>query len=90
MEEKIFESIFVNLDLHGNCVICGIIYKPPNTNPEHHNVFLNTLELCLQKIGQKQCFLSRDMNLNLTDLNSKHVSNFTEMMIDIFYFLIIN
>ena len=51
MEEKNFEYIFVNLDLHGNCVVCGTIYKPPNTNPEHHNVFLNTLELCLQNIG---------------------------------------
>ena len=45
MVEKKFESIVVNLDLHGNCVKCRTIYKPPNTNPEHHNLFLNTLEL---------------------------------------------
>ena len=62
MEEKKIESTFVNLDLLGNCIICGTIYKPTNTDPEHHSVFLNTLELCQQNIGQKQCMLSGDMN----------------------------
>ena len=55
-EEKEIEFIFANLDFLGNCVICGTVYKPPNTNSEHHNVFLNTLELCLQNIGQKMYF----------------------------------
>ena len=35
-------------------------------------------------------FLGGDINLNLADLDSKHVSNFAEMMYDNFYFPIIN
>ena len=74
----------------GNCGLCGTIYKPLNTNAEHHSVILNTLELCLQNIGQKQCILSGDTKLNLADLGSIHVSNFTEIMFDNFFFLTIN
>ena len=48
MKEKIFESLFVNVDIYGKNVICGAIYRKSRNSA--HEAFANNMEKVL-----KQC-----------------------------------
>ena len=68
------------------------MYKPPNTNSDNHNVFLNNIKIRLQHSGKKKVF--GDMNLNLADPDRIQYTSYTRFKFykDVWqpYFLIIN
>ena len=91
MNEKPFESIFIKIDIQNIEVLCGNIYRSPSNNIHSNEVFINTLYNCLDIIGpNKKCFIVGDFNYNLANLDNTHVSNFTKLMLEKSYFLVIN
>ena len=91
MNEKIFESIFIKIDIQNIDVLCGNIYRSPSNNIHSNEVFINTLHNCLDIIGlNKKCFIVGDLNYNLANHDNSHVSNFTELMLEKSYFSVIN
>ena len=49
MNEKIFESIFIKIDIQNIDVLCENIYKSPSNNIHSNEVFINTLHNCLEE-----------------------------------------
>ena len=81
MNKKIFESIFIKIDIQNIDVLCGNIYRSPSNNIHSNKVFINTLHNCLDIIDpNKKCFIVRDLNYNLAKHDNSHVSNFIELM----------
>ena len=91
MNEKTFESIFIKIDIQNIDVLFGNIYRSPSNNIHLNEVFINTLGNCLNIIGpNKKCFILGNLNYNLANHDNSRVSNFTELMLEKSYFLVIN
>ena len=91
MNEKTFESIFIKIDIRNIDLLCGNIYKSPSNNIHSNEVLINTLHNCLDITGpNKKCFIVGDLNYNLANHDNSHVSNFTKLMLEKSYFLVIN
>ena len=43
MHEKIFESLFIEIESNNLTMICGVIYRPPSKNSKSHALFLEHL-----------------------------------------------
>jgi len=65
-----YESLWIEIksDLHHN-LICGVIYRHPNSNFE---TFMNYLNNTIDKINNenKYCIIMGDFNINLLNLSS--------------------
>lgn len=91
MQDKIFESIFVNIEIFGKIITCGTIYRPPLRDAPSNKQFLNYLKSCMLNISQSRyCLLAGDINYNLLDVDSTDVSDFTELMVENFFVPVIN
>merc|ERR1739838_322599 len=61
-EEGVFESVFVEIVDRGKSFFVGVIYRPPDSNMAQ---FTNKLNLVLDKLKDKRCYLMGDFNLDL-------------------------
>ena len=69
MNEKIFESIFIKIQLDNENLFCGNIYRSPsNDNPLNEN-FLNNLYNCIHNSNESlnKCFITGDFNYDLSN-----------------------
>ena len=74
MEEKLFESLFVSVDINGKDVICGTIYrKSQNTG---HDFFITNIKRVLKKCEKmnKSTVVMGDLNYDLLDTDNIHVN----------------
>ena len=76
---KIRHDLMKRYETNNNTFIIGSIYKPPNTNIDSFNdellSILNSISL-----ENKNSIIMGDFNLNLTNINSHQVNDFTNNM----------
>ena len=92
MNEKIFESIFIKIQLHNENLFCGNIYRSPSNDNHLNEKFLNNLYNCIHNSNESlnKCFITGDFNYDLSNQDNEHVCNFIEMMLEGHYFPVIN
>ena len=92
MNEKIFESIFIKIQLHNENLFCGNIYRSPSNDSRLNESFLNNLYNCIHNSNESlnKCFITGDFNYDLSNEDNEHVCNFIEMMLEGHYFPVIN
>jgi len=92
MNEKIFESLFINIRIGKENILCWTIYRAPLKDSSSNQQFLNTLKECLNAIDTRsKCYLYGDYNYDLIKISEQNfVSNFAEIMTDHSFFSIIN
>ena len=90
MEEKVFESFFVETLNLERPIIFGTIYRSPKD--ENVSSFMHRLDNCLKTIDQssKSCFIQGDFNFNLIDSNDTDIANFKENMFNYSFYSLIN
>ena len=88
------ESLFVEIDKQSvNCrrnVIVGVLYRPPNTDPD---AFIQSLTPLLEKLDNenKTLYLMGDFNVNLLNADThKFTSDFIELMFSHYFMPLIN
>ena len=91
MHEKLYESIFIKLELKKETFTCGTIYRSPNYNKEFNQFFINELKKAFGHIksGDK-CFIFGDFNYNLLQTDNINTQNFLDTMYDNSFYLLIN
>ena len=84
MEDKIFESLFIEIKGADRNFIHGTIYRSPNSDNDANNIFQEYLKKCLAKLkkSKKACFIQGDLNFNLIEVSDKHTESFTDIMFD--------
>ena len=66
MHEKLFESIFVKLELQNESIICGTIYRSPSHDTGSNQIFFDNLKETLESIkSNHKCYIFGDLNYNL-------------------------
>ena len=92
MDEKIYESLFVDLKFNRRPVTVGTIYRVPDDRIANNNKFLHHLNNALRILHSKQtrCFLMGDMNFDLLDLDSQAEDLFKDEMFAYSFYPIIN
>ena len=92
MDEKIFESLFINVQVGKETIVCGAIYRSPVDHVTAHQDFRLQLTKCLEKLDVKRkCYIFADFNYDLAKSNENtHVSDFTEVMLNHNFCSIIN
>ena len=77
MDEKIFESLFINVQVGKETIVCGTIYRSPVDHVKAHLDFRLQLTECLEKLDAKRkCYDLAKSNENT------HVSDFPEVMLN--------
>ena len=90
MVEKIFESLFIDVQIGPKTLTCGTIYRSPSRNQDAHSSFINLLTSTLTKIKQSSdCFLFGDFNYNILDTEANLTSEFVDLMFEHAYFPVI-
>ena len=84
MNEKNFESIFINVKVGKVTVVCGVNYHSSSDDLKAHQGFIFQPTECLEKLDAKRkCFIFGDFNYDLAKLvENTHVRDFTEVMLD--------
>ena len=90
MDEKIFESLFIEVEYNKSIIICGVIYRAPFNDSKNHKLFIKHLTEVINKIKNKPCFLFGDFNYNLLDCNDVHTNNFSDILFENCYLPLIN
>ena len=54
MNEKIFESIFIDIHFENKVVTCGTIYRSPNKDMKFLNKFFQHLNQILKKLKKQK------------------------------------
>ena len=82
MHEKMFESLFIEIEFNNSTLICGVIYRPPSKNSKRYALFLENLINIFKSIKNKPCFLFDDFNYNLLNCNDPHIANYADMLLE--------
>ena len=92
MDDKIFESLFIEIKCVDKSIIFGTIYRSPSGDSDTDSIFLDYLKTCVSKLrkSKKYCIIQGDFNYNLNDVDDSHMSSFTEVMFDNLFFPHIN
>ena len=92
MDEKIFESLFINVQEGKKNIVCGAIYRSPVDHVTAHQDFRLQLIKCHEKQDAKRkCYIFGDFNYDLAKSNeNSHVSDFIEVMLNHNFCSIIN
>ena len=91
MDEKIFESIFINLYYGGKTYTVGTIYRRPDSLIASNNKFFSHFVPIPKKLrsSNKDCYIMGDQNYNLLETDDPLVDQFVdEMFSESFYSLI--
>ena len=82
MEEKIFESLFIDVKFKNKTITFGCIYRSPCNNIISHSSFLDILNNTLKRIKKRDCFLLGDFNYNILDCEKPQITDFVDQMFD--------
>ena len=91
MKEKVFESLFVEIDVNGKKLVCGSIYRSPSVRFKH-DVFLNNLKDVLDICSKQYAstIIMGDLNYDLLSLEDIHVGSCVDMFFEYSFFPLIN
>ena len=89
MEEKSFESLFLNVHVGHKKIILGNIYRSPSNN---HGTFSDTLKVVLEKVEKLRdpAIIMGDLNYNLLSTKNKHVSTSVDTFFEYGFYPLIN
>ena len=91
MNEKVFESIFVKIELKHDTITCGTIYKSPMTDSTSNQQFISNLSCGLSHLKPNtKSFICGDFNYNLLPAENRYTSKFIETMFDHCFYSLIN
>ena len=92
MDEKIFESLFINLKMEGESFLCGTIYRSPANDAMSNEKFRIKLQNCLSKNDvNEKCYIFGDFNYDLAQTTENTlVYEFTAIMLNHSFFSVIN
>ena len=84
MDDKIFESLFIEIQCADTTIIYETIYRSPSGDSSTDSIFQDYLENCVTKLrkSKKYCIIQGDFNYNLNDINDTHMTSFTEIMFE--------
>lgn len=68
------ESIFIDIDNPHQKITLGVIYRPPNTDLQAFNDYINSL-LCKLKTEKRSLYIMGDFNINLLNTNTHARTN---------------
>ena len=90
MKEKVFESLFINVDVNDKTIVCGTIYRKSQNCA--HEGFLTNMKKVLKQCEKinKPTILMGDLNYNLLDNEDIHVSSCVDTIFDSGYYPLIN
>ena len=89
MHEKVFESIFIDIEVNGKKIIFGNIYRTPDAN---HDAFIHKLQLALKESTRlnNQVVIMGDMNYDLLNTSNSYVNNFVNNFFEFGMYPLIN
>ena len=91
MNEKVFESIFVKIELKHDTITCGTIYRSPMTDSITNQQFVTNLSSVLSHLKPNtKCFIYGDFNDDLLQAKNRYTSKFIEAMFDHCFYSLIN
>ena len=91
MNEKVFESIFVKIELKHDTITCGTIYRSPMTDSNSNQQFISNLSSVISHLKPNtKCFICGDFNYDLLQAENKYTSKFIETMFDHCFYSMIN
>ena len=71
MQERIFESIFINIKLKSHNILCGTMYRLPTNDTTENDSFLRTLKDSVGKSSQSHIsYITGDFNYNLVSYDN--------------------
>ena len=82
MEEKNFESLFIDVKFKNKIITFVCIYRAPCNVIISHSSFLDILNKTLKRIKKRDCFLLRDFNYNILDCEKPQITDFVDQMFD--------
>ena len=86
IQEKTFESIFINIRLKSHDILCGTLYRSPTNDTTENDSFLRALKNCVGKLPQNHIsYITGDFNNNLANYDNPFIGNFTETMFENFF-----
>lgn len=92
MDEKIFESIFIEIKIPGKSILYGTIYRSPSSDAATHEIFSNYLQQCLTILDKsnKLCFIQGDLNYDLCNIEDNNTIAFSDILFDFSFYPHIN
>ena len=92
MNEKIFESIFINIQFMSKEITCGTIYRSPQHSKDVFSKFFSQLQnaLTILNKSKNKCFIMGDFSIDLLDIKNNNTENYVETMFDYIYYPLIN
>ena len=91
MDEKIFESIFIDIYFDHKVVTCGTIYRSPKKDTKSLNKFFEYLNFVFNKLKHnKNVYIMGDTNINLIDQKDPGTEILTDTMFNNNFFPLIN
>ena len=92
MNEKFFESIFINIQFMNKEITCGTIYRSPQHSKDAFSKFFSQLQnaLTILNKSKNKCFIMGDFNIDLLDIKNNNTENYVETMFDYNYYPLIN
>ena len=75
MNEKTFESIFINIQFVNKEITCGTIYTSPQHSKDAFSKFFSHLQntVTILNKSKNKCFIMGDFNIDLLDIkNNKY------------------
>ena len=91
MDEKIFESIFIDIYFDHEVVTCGTIYRSPKKDTKSLNKFFEYLNFVFNKLKHnKNVYIMGDTNINLIDQKDPGTEILTDTMFNNNFFPLIN
>ena len=91
MNEKVFESIFVKIELKHDIITYGTIYRSPMTDSTSNQQFITNLRSILSHLKPNtKCFIYGDFNYDLLQAENRYTSKFNETMFDHGFYSSIN
>ena len=92
MNEKTFESIFVDVYIGNRTITVGTIYRSSSQDsniPDFLNTLGNTLSI-ITKSPNRACYILGDINLDLAETNNNYVNLYKDCMLNKGFFSLIN
>ena len=92
MDEKIFESIFINIQFLNKKITCGTIYRSPQHNKEAFSQFFCHFKNTLTSLdkSKNKCFIMGDFNIDLLDIKNENTETYVESMFDYNFYPLVN
>ena len=91
INEKVFESIFVKIELKHDTITCGTIYRSPMTDSTSNQQLISNLRSVLSHLKPNtKCFIYIDFNYDLLQAENRYTSKFIETMFDHCFYSLIN